>query len=240
MQPIIGISAGRERSDTNIQKICLIDKYIEAIYHSGGIPIIIPTGLPVKSIPDLFARIDGILLTGGGDIETNRFNGDDHPRVYGVDNVRDQLEIELVHAALDIKKPLLGICRGIQIINVALGGDLYTDISDQKSEALRHDWFPNYPRDLLAHDVVIESDSVLFSLVGLKQFMVNSLHHQAIRNLSDQLSASAFSPDGIVEAVEMKSHPYLIGVQWHPEWIYSVEPTNRIFVSFINAAKTHG
>lgn len=240
MQPIIGISAGRERSDTNIQKICLIDKYVEAVSLSGGIPLVIPTGLSGKAIPNLIQNIDGILLTGGGDIETKRFNGEDHPKVYGVDIERDQLEIDLVHAAIENSKPLLGICRGIQVINVALGGDLYTDISDQKSEALRHDWFPNYPRDLLAHEVVIESDSILLSLIGLKQFMVNSLHHQAIHNLSERLSASAFSPDGIVEAVEMKNHPYLIGVQWHPEWIYSIEPTNRIFVSFINAAKTHG
>ncbi|HSM24411.1 MAG TPA: gamma-glutamyl-gamma-aminobutyrate hydrolase family protein [Anaerolineaceae bacterium] len=240
MQPIIGISAGKELSDTNIQKICLIDKYTQAIIHSGGIPLIIPTGISENSIPTIFQSINGILLTGGGDIETQRFKGDDHPKVYGIDPDRDHLEIELVLAAIKYNKPLLGICRGIQVINVTLGGDLFTDISDQKPAALRHDWFPNHPRDLLAHKVVIETDSTLLKIVKLTQFKVNSLHHQAIRNLSKQLTASAFSPDGIIEAVELKNHPYLIGVQWHPEWIYSMEPTTRIFNSFINAAKKHG
>lgn len=238
MQPIIGITAGREKSDTNIQKTCLIEKYSEAILQSGGIPWIIPTCTPFEAIFPILNKIDGILFTGGGDIETKRFDGEVHPKVYGVDEQRDQLEIDLVLAAIDLKIPTLGICRGIQIFNVALGGDLFTDIADQRPDSLRHDWFPGYPRDLLTHTVEIASTSLLKSITGQQKMEVNSLHHQAIRNLAEKLSAIAFSTDGIVEAVELENHPFFLGVQWHPEWIYSLSPTQLIFKGFINAANS--
>lgn len=240
MQPIIGITAGREKSDTNIQKICLIEKYTEAIIHSGGIPWIIPPGTPTEAILSILQKIEGLMLTGGGDIETSRFNGEFHPKVYGVDVERDHLETELVLAAVKHQKPLLGICRGIQVINVAIGGDLYTDITDQRPESLRHDWFPDYPRDLLPHTVEIRSDSLLNLITSQKEMKVNSLHHQGIKNLAKKLKGTAFSPDGIIEAVEMENHPFLLGLQWHPEWIYSLEPTQLIFKAFINAAKSNG
>ncbi len=236
MQPVIGITAGREKSDTNIQKTCLIEKYSEAILQSGGIPLIIPTCTPSVVIFYILQKIDGLLLTGGGDIETKRFNGEFHPKVYGVDEKRDQLEIDLVLAAVDQKIPTLGICRGIQVINVALGGDLYTDIADQQPDASRHDWFPGYPRDLLTHTVEIKEASLINRITKQQRLEVNSLHHQAIRNLAGNLIAIAFSPDGIVEAVEMKNHPFFLGLQWHPEWIYSLPPTQLIFKAFINAA----
>lgn len=237
MQPIIGITAGKDRSDTGIQKICLIDKYSYAISVSGGIPFVIPPDISTHLIETIVNRVDGIMITGGGDIETRRFNGHDHPRVYGIDTDRDNLEIELVQAAESTRKPLLGICRGIQIINVALGGDLFTDIQDQKNDSLKHDWFPDYPRDRLSHPVEITSGSLLNHILEISLTDVNSLHHQAIRNLSTKLSASAFAPDGIIEAVEYKEHPFLLGVQWHPEWLFEIETTQKLFKAFIQAAK---
>lgn len=239
MQPIIGITAGREKSDTNIQKTCLIEKYSEAIIQSGGIPWIIPPCTPPESINSIFKKINGLMLTGGGDIETKRFDGENHPRVYGVDEQRDQLEINLVLAAVDEKMPTLGICRGIQVINVALGGDLYTDISDQRKDSLRHDWFPDYPRDLLSHKIEIQDESLLNRITEQKRMEVNSLHHQAIRNLAGNLNVIAFSPDGVIEAVEMQNHPFFLGLQWHPEWIYHLTPTQLIFKAFINAANSY-
>jgi len=122
------------------------------------------------------------------------------------------------------------------VINVALGGDLYTDIADQQPDASRHDWFPGYPRDLLTHTVEIKEASLINRITKQQQLEVNSLHHQAIRNLAGNLIAIAFSPDGIVEAVEMKNHPFFLGLQWHPEWIYSLPSTQLIFKAFINAA----
>jgi putative glutamine amidotransferase len=237
MQPIIGITAGKDRSDTTIQKICLIDKYSYAISASGGIPFVIPPDISTHSIETIISRVDGIMITGGGDIETKRFNGQDHPRVYGVETDRDNLEIELVQAAESSGKPLLGICRGIQVINVALGGDLLTDIQDQKTDPLKHDWFPDYPRNRLSHSVEIKSGSLLNKILEISIIDVNSLHHQAIRNLSNKLSATAFAPDGIIEAVENRDHLFFLGVQWHTEWLFDLETTKKLFKAFIQAAK---
>lgn len=237
MQPIIGITAGKERSDTNIEKACLIDKYSIAISASGGIPLIIPPDISIDSINTIMSHIDGIMITGGGDIETKRFNGQDHPRVYGVDTDRDNLEIDLVLAAESTGKPILGICRGIQIINVALGGDLFTDIQDQKIDSVKHDWFPEYPRDRLSHPIEINSGSRLNQILEITSTEVNSLHHQAIKTLSNKLSAIAFAPDGIIEAVELRDHSFFLGVQWHPEWLLEFKTTQKLFKAFIHAAK---
>ncbi len=234
MQPIIGITAGRETSDTNIQKICLIEKYSSAIINSGGIPLIIPSGIPGTASKALINKLDGILITGGGDLETRRFNGIDHPRVYGVDLERDQMEVDLVNLAIESGKPLLGICRGIQVINVALAGDLYSDIHDQAANSLRHDWFPDYPRDLMAHEIRIKPKSLLHDILQINGMEVNSLHHQAIKTVARDLVPIAFAPDGIVEAVEYKDHPFFLGVQWHPEWLFHLETTKLIFKTFIN------
>ncbi len=237
MQPIIGITAGKDRNDTEIKKICLIDKYSNAISASGGIPFVIPPDISTQLIETIISRVDGIMVTGGGDIDTKRFNGQDHPRVYGVDVDRDNLEIELVYAAESCGKPLLGICRGIQIINVALGGDLFTDIQDQKTNPLKHDWFPDYPRNRLSHSVKIKSGSLLNKILEISITDVNSLHHQAIKNLPSKLSATAFAPDGIIEAIEIRDHPFFLGVQWHPEWLFDLETTQKLFKAFIYAAQ---
>ncbi len=190
MLPIIGITSGKEQSDTGLQKICLIDKYVNAISESGGIPFIIPPDISPQSVDSIMAHVDGILITGGGDIETKRFNGQDHPRVYGVDTKRDNLEIAIVNAAEFRTKPILGICRGVQIMNVALGGDLFTDIQDQKKDALKHDWFPDYPRDRLSHTIQLKSGSLLNKIFDISSVKVNSLHHQAIRNFSAKFNSN--------------------------------------------------
>ena len=237
MLPIIGITAGKEQRDNNVQKICLIDKYSHAISISGGIPFIIPPDIPLKSVTSIMAHVDAIMITGGGDIEAKRYNGQDHPRVNVVDTNRDNLEIELVNAAESSCKPLLGICRGIQIINVALGGDLFTDLQDQKKDALKHDWFPGFPRDRLSHSIEIKSFSLLNKIFEVSSTEVNSLHHQAIKNLSKKLTAIAFAPDGVIEDVELSSHPFFLGVQWHPEWLFSAETSKKLFKAFINATR---
>mgnify|MGYP001006349583 CR=1 FL=1 len=208
---------------------------MHAILESGGLPFIIPPDISPQSVDAIMDHVDGILITGGGDIETKRFNGQDHPRVYGVDTNRDNLEIAIVNAAVSNPKPILGICRGVQIMNVALGGDLFTDIEDQKKDALKHDWFPGYPRDRISHAVEIRSGSLLNKIFDISSVEVNSLHHQAIRNLSTALTATAFAPDGLIEAVEIGSHPFFVGVQWHPEWLFSSETTQKLFKTFINA-----
>src|SRR6266545_3343595 len=142
--PLIGITSYYDPpKEGPFGTISVGESYVQAVLNAGGAPIVIPIGLSPEGLQGLFARLDGVLLTGGGDIDPQRFGGLPHPRVYGIDERRDGLEIGLVQMAAETGKPFLGICRGIQVINVALGGSLFTDISDQLTNALRHDWYPN-------------------------------------------------------------------------------------------------
>lgn len=235
--PWIGVTANLlPPQDGTIGTVTVSEAYIKAVVSAGGIPLVIPAGIPSDDLPGLFARLDGILFTGGGDIHPRRFNGESHPRVYGVEEQRDDLEIRLAQMAAEAGKPFLGICRGIQVINVALGGSLYTDIGDQKPGALRHDYFPNIPREHLAHAVAVEAGSRLAQALGGEQFEVNSLHHQGLQSIAPAMQVTATSPDGLVEAVELPDHPFAVGVQWHPEWLQAYQPQRQLFQALIRAA----
>ncbi len=238
MKPIIAITTGRILSNSQILRVCLIDQYVQAIRLAGGIPVILPPTIDPSDIADIQKKFSAILLTGGGDIAVEKFNGKPHATISEVETDRDDLEIELVRLAYASKKPLLGICRGQQVMNVALGGDLYTHIASQYKQPLKHDWFPNIARDYAAHNIHIEKSSRLINILYGEELKVNSLHHQAIKNLAQSLTASAHAPDGIIEAVESQDHPYFIGVQWHPEWLLNSPAMVNLFRSFVNAA--HG
>ncbi len=148
VSPIIGITSNyAPPKEGKFGVISVGEAYIQAVLRAGGIPVILPVGLSEENLMDVYRRLDGLLFTGGGDIDPQRFHGQFHPRVYDIDQRRDDLEIRLVQMASDGGKPFLGICRGIQVINVALGGSLFTDISDQLDNSLRHDWYPDIPRD---------------------------------------------------------------------------------------------
>ncbi len=216
------------------------ESYIQAVLQAGGVPVAIPVGLSEDNLQDLFARLDGILITGGGDIDPKLFNGLPHPRVYDIDERRDTLEIRLVQMAVEDQKPFLGICRGIQVINVALGGTLYTDIGDQLPQALRHDHYPNIPRNYLAHRVALASDSHLAKILGGDLFEVNSLHHQGVCQVAPALRAVGHAPDQLVEAVEISDHPFGLGVQWHPEWLQEHAPQRQLFQALVRAAGKNG
>ncbi len=236
MKPIIAITTGRILSNSQILRVCLIDKYVQAIRLAGGIPVILPPTIDPVDIDGMQHRFSAILLTGGGDIAVEKFNGEPHATVSEVETDRDDLEIALVRFAYATKKPLLGICRGQQVMNVALGGDLYTHIASQYKQPLKHDWFPNVARDYAAHSIHIENSSRLVDILYGEELKVNSLHHQAIKNLAQSLAASAHAPDGIIEAVESHDHPYFIGVQWHPEWLLNSPAMLNLFRSFVDAA----
>jgi putative glutamine amidotransferase len=153
-----------------------------------------------------------------------------------VDSDQDELDISLTQWSAEQGKPFFGICRGIQAINVALGGGLYTDIADQLQGALKHPCYPEYARDYLAHSVMIKVNTHLVAITGQTQMMVNSLHHQGIKDLSPDLTLSAMSPDGLVEGVESMFHPFFLGVQWHPECLPESAPNQALFSAFIRAA----
>jgi len=237
-QPLIGMTANYvPTNDGFLGTNSVGEAYVQAVLQAGGMPVILPPGINPRDLPGLLSHLDGLLFTGGADIDPQRFGGTSHPRVYGIDKRRDEMEICLVQIAAESGKPFIGICRGIQVINVALGGSLFTDISDQMPGALKHDRYPGTPPDALAHPIAVAPDSQLAQILGCESFPVNSLHHQGIDRTPLGLLPVAFSPDHLVEAVELSGHPFGIGVQWHPEWLQTHAPQRQLFTAFVQAAE---
>jgi len=197
---------------------------------------------PIDStvIGDLYARLDGFLLAGGGDVAPHRYGQTRLAGVSGVDAPRDRLEIWLVRRAVDDGMPLLAICRGIQVLNVALGGSLYQDIPQQLPGAANHNFRRGHPRNHLGHRVDVVSGTRLAQTVGDTGLGVNSFHHQGLYELAPALAVSATSPDGLIEAVEIPGHDCQLGVQWHPEeLIEDDERMLRLFQALVAAAADH-
>jgi putative glutamine amidotransferase len=234
-QPLIGITSGLTQNKSGSPVCQLGQAYASAIQIAGGIPIIIPLGIDEENLDELIPRLDGILFSGGADIDPNLFGGTPHPRVYGISPERDALEIALIRKALSADKPLLAICRGIQVLNVALGGTLYTHIQDQRDQSLKHDWFPDFPRDKLAHSVRLTPGSKLHQIFGSEEIRVNSLHHQGLAELGQGLRATGFAPDDLVEGVEVEGASFAIGVQWHPECLPDDSGSQALFTAFVEA-----
>ncbi|RMG95772.1 MAG: gamma-glutamyl-gamma-aminobutyrate hydrolase family protein [Chloroflexi bacterium] len=199
--------------------IGLMPSYINAIIAAGGIPLLIPLGLDEDALLQIFSRIDGLLLPGGGDINPRLYHGSHDETIRGVDHERDRTELFLARLAVNQKKPLLAICRGHQVLNVALGGTLWEDVMARMPGAIKHDYYytTDHPRNHVAHSVLLEGNSRIAQIVGTAEIGVNSLHHQGIRDLAPELVAVGKAPDGLIEAVEVPDHPFAIGVQWHPE-----------------------
>lgn len=234
--PLIGITMSHTRHNSGGYANTLADAYVGAVAAAGGVPVLLPAGIPLAEARTLRTHLSGILLSGGADIAPSRYGGYAHPRVYGVDEARDALEIELVHLAVQTGWPLLAICRGIQMLNVALGGTIFTHIADQLEQPLEHDNGSAQPRHYLAHTVQITEGSLLERILRSNQTAVNSMHHQGIDLLSPCLQPVAFSPDGLIEGVELPEHPFAVGVQWHPECMVESEAMQALFGAFIATA----
>lgn len=236
-QPLIGVTTSRiSSSSSTIDSIGSPESYINAVRAAGGTPLLIPVILSNEELDQLLPRLDGILFPGGGDIDPALFQGRAHTQVYGIDPDRDRTEIHLTRQAAAQQKPFLGICRGIQVINVAMGGSLYTHIPDQHPQAMRHDWYPRIPREYLAHAVKVQPGSQLAGLLGQTEVRTNSLHHQGVDRVAPGLLPVAWAPDGLVEAIELPGHPFGLGVQWHPENLQVYPEMRALFQKFIQAA----
>jgi putative glutamine amidotransferase len=235
--PLIGVSTGRLLAP-NIQRdqVATPTSYLRAIIAAGGIPLLIPPHLTHDQLAETLTRLDGLVLIGGGDLDPALFNGPPHPRIYDIDPDRDFLDLTLARLAAQNGLPFLAICRGIQVVNVALGGTLFTDIGDQVPGALRHDWYPNIPRGHLAHPIRVDSGSRLSQVLGGTHFQVNSLHHQAIQTPAPGLRVTAWAPDGLIEGLELPEHPFGLAVQWHPEWLQDHTSQRAIFAALVAAA----
>lgn len=243
-RPIIGIATqtlpGKPGGDL---PNCWImgHRYVEALRNVGGLPWLIPL-LPhdPDTMQGIFEKLDGVFLTGGVDVDPSRYGEPKHPLCGTTDPARDAIEIQLLAFALERKLPVLAVCRGIQILNVMCGGTLYQDVTAMVPAAMKHDYFPTPEqpsRSYLAHDITVKADSLLGAALGESVVPVNSMHHQAIKDLAPSLRPTAFAPDGIIEAVESTSNHYVVAVQWHPEELAETQPgMKRLFESFAAAA----
>jgi putative glutamine amidotransferase len=220
-------------------------RYFLAVTAAGAVPWMIPLlHDDPATLREIYDRLDAIVLPGGVDLDPGTYGEAAHPRCGQTDPARDQVELQLARWAIEDGKPLLGLCRGIQVINVALGGTLWQDIETQLPQALKHDYWPSagFGRDYLAHPVELAADSRLRELLQRDSLQVNSMHHQAIRRLSPQLVATAVAPDGVVEGIEGRAADrFLVGVQWHPEVFEERDAsTRRLFRALIAATNGYG
>lgn len=225
-KPIIGLMSYRKvaAQETPIPLFALMPSYSEAVEAAGGAPLMIPLGLDEATLDVILDRVDGLLLTGGGDITPQHYQGRREDLVSDTDADRDRVEIYLARRAMATGKPTLAICRGHQLLNVALGGTLYEDVFQMMPGAIKHDFFGEFPRSRLSHEVAIVPDSRLAQILpGVEQLEVNSLHHQGIRDLASPLDVTAVAADGLIEGVAAREHPFALGVQWHPENLIDVD-----------------
>ena len=208
---------------------------------AGGLSVVIPPTIEEGEASLVLSRLDGLLLSGGGDIDPAHYGADDSPLVEQVDLERDRTEIVLTREALRTGMPILGICRGVQILNTVLGGSLFQDISAQIPDALPHRPGKGQPVDSAAHMVHLEPHARLSSILEATQVRVISYHHQAAKDVPQSLEIVARSSDGVIEGLEHRTHPFCIGVQWHPE-IPGRDLTRMapLFAAFVEAAADHG
>lgn len=243
--PLIGITPSvsvDSLAHGTFERFVLNSAYANAIVASGGIPVALPyTDTGAETVLD---RLDGLVLSGGGDVEPARFGADSvHPATYGILPARDLFELDLVHLALRRDLPVLGICRGIQVLNVALGGTLVQDVASQheSSTPVNHrQQADGIAANQPGHTVTIAAGSLLHELVGQTSLPVNSFHHQAIGRLAAGLEAIAVSGDGIIEAVVLPDRRFVLGLQWHPELMFADHPVQLLwFEALVSAAKVH-
>jgi putative glutamine amidotransferase len=214
-------------------------RYYHAVATAGAAPVLIPLLDDLDTLRAIYERTDGILIPGGVDVDPTAFGEKPRERLGRIDPARDRVEIQLVKWAVEDGKPVLGLCRGLQVINVALGGTLYQDLETEFPNAIKHDYFPTYgfSRGHLAHDVAVEAGSRMRHALTSSAVPVNSMHHQGIKALASSLASSAVAPDGLIEAAESTSESYIVGVQWHPEVFELEEPSSGLlFTDFIQAA----
>ena len=235
-KPLIGITATPQYPHKLLSFDKVAHAYVNAVQKAGGIPVILPTDLKAEDVQVLRSKLDGILLSGGGDIDPARFEGMPSEEIGGVDSDRDEMEFSIVRLSVETNWPLFGICRGLQVINAAMGGSLYTDIPEQYPTELRHDTKGiSSSRSYEAHEVRIVPETKLFSILKETLLSVNSFHHQAILEPAKGLKISAYASDGLIEGLELPGHRFLVGVQWHPECLQRKSEQRELFKAFIQA-----
>ncbi len=235
--PLIGITPHPATDPDAAGLSGLLDQIVRGVEQAGGLPVVVPLGLSAATLRAVFDRLDGLLLSGGGDVDPASYGGEDHAALSGVDAGRDAAELTLTRWAVAAGRPLFGICRGLQVLNVALGGTLYADLAERDGTG-RHTFYPDLPPDLRPHAVSVEPGSLLAGIVG-PELDVNSMHHQGCRQLAPGVLVVARAPDGLVEGLEVAGHPFALAVQWHPECLLGVPAMRGLFEAFVAAAAAH-
>lgn len=234
--PLVGLTISTsvdsypERTYTNAA-------YVDAVQQAGGIPVLLPPQLASAARDALWGRLDALVLTGGGDIHPARYGQSPHPTVSEVSAARDDLELDLTGRALAEGVPVLAICRGIQVLNVALGGTLVQDIVSTTSSLIEHS--QKAKRHVATHAAKVETGSRLAEILGCVALEVNSLHHQSIDVPGEGVRVVAHAPDGIVEGAEVPGHPFAVAVQWHPEELVAHAAARNLFRAVVEAARRH-
>ena len=231
-RPAIGIAIENPKQEPEVFR--LREDYVRSVETAGGLPLVFAPGKP-EDAPALLDHVDGLLLTGGADVDPALYGAAPHPRLGPVFRDRDEFELALAREALGRDLPLLAICRGHQVLNVATGGTLVQDIPSEVAGAGAHD--PDVERWQTVHDVEILPGTRLREILRAERVAVNSFHHQSIRDLGRDLVLSARSADGVVEGVEMPRRRFVLGVQWHPESFWDHEPNfHPLFRALVRAA----
>lgn len=215
-------------------------RYVQTLATAGALPWLIPL-VDEETLRGVYESLDAVFLPGGADIDPVSYGTAPHAMCDKTDRERDRVELLLARWAIADGKPVLGVCRGMQLVNVAMGGSLYQDLATQFPNGIKHDYFPfggsGHARDYLAHDVRIVPESRLARLFGTGPVKVNSMHHQGVREVAGGLVPTAHAPDGLVESLEGVGPAYLFAVQWHPEALTERDgATRRLFAEFVEAA----
>ena len=240
MRPLIGIPSHATHRHGSKRPIYGNNRsYVHAIEDAGGLSVLIPFLEDLSELETILSRLDGILLSGGTDVLPEWYGEEPHPLLQEADPQLDALELAVARWALQANKPILGICRGTQLLNVALNGSLYQDVNDLCPGTIRH-MNIDQPRSQLAHPVYIEAGSRMAHILAATDLWVNSLHHQAVKVPGKGVHVSGRAEDGVVEAIEVVDHRFAVGVQCHPEEIYQTVPAcARLFTAFIEACSVH-
>lgn len=241
-KPVIGLTPGH---NTDSQDVFLRPTYLKALTAAGAIPVMLPLELSEKDHDQIAQMFDGFVFTGGPDTHPLLFGEETHSQCGNISPKRDTLELALLSRVMAAQKPILGICRGIQIINVGLGGTIYQDISSQfAKESDGKTKFPlahqqPYGYDIPSHTVRLDPDSRLARVCGCGHLNVNSIHHQAVKDPAPVLTVCGTASDGLIEALEMRGYPWLVAVQWHPEYLWEQDAAAALlFKDFVNACRT--
>lgn len=229
--PVIGITTYARNAAGSYT---LPAEYVAAVIRAGGLPLLIPPGGGASLASHYLALVEGLVLAGGGDLDPSFYGGSPHETLYGMDAERDRLELSLVRELLNDPCPTLAVCRGAQVVNVALGGTLIEHLPDEVGEAVRH---RAPPREPVPHPVRVRKGTRLAGILGTTDIRPMSWHHQGIRRAGAGLTAIAHAPDGTIEALELDGQPWLTAVQWHPELTAHDDPAQqRLFDDLVAAA----